>query len=321
MRRAPFVVGLTLVLAILIYRNSLPRHTSVVLKYSGSLVDSDHASPGADPRASQYLVSNDAASESGSSRQQPRMNPRAARAKLQISDSQVVPPREHFAPPPPPPQPVCTELSCTKKLRSLEPPWVNLAFQPRIDWSAGGLRGDCVVGEIEYISRFYCDPPGTQPTFRGKFPSEDRLDAADVYSAPLPKASLTDVARMLPNQTLLIVGDSVMEQFYNSVQCFLRKESLEGPPDPGFLGFIKSNEYLWKMGKRKMPPKLPQKATTGTRLLFSRQVNYQPEDVAATLATGNVIVVNVSGQPPHASCSRARALPAARLALLDPRRR
>ena len=54
------------------------------------------------------------------------------------------------------------------------------------------------------------------------------------------------------------MGDSVMEQFYNALQCQLRREGLEKPPDPAFRRFITQNEPLWKMGKRKMPPKLPQ---------------------------------------------------------------
>ena len=198
------------------------------------------------------------------------------------------------SPPPPPPPPPCTELSCTTKLQTLEPPWVRLDFQPRIDWRGGAVRGDCVVGEIEYILPAYCSPPGQTRRWgtRVNLPSEERLEAADVHSAHLPKSRLREVAQLLPNQTLLMVGDSVMEQFYNALQCMLRKEELEEPPDGEFLAFIKANEHLWKMGKRKMPPKLPQRARTGMRMLFSRQVNYQDTDVVATLASGNVIVIN-----------------------------
>jgi hypothetical protein len=38
-----------------------------------------------------------------------------------------------------------------------------------------------------------------------------------------------------------------------------------------------------RAGKRKMPPKLPQQATSGMRMLFARAINYQPEDLAAAL--------------------------------------
>ena len=98
------------------------------------------------------------------------------------------------------------------------------------------------MGEIEYIRNVYCDPPGTRPSSPNIFPSEDRLEAADVYTQNLPKSSLSDIARRLPNQTLLIMGDSVMEQFYNSLQCLMRKERLERRPDAAFLTFIKKNE-------------------------------------------------------------------------------
>lgn len=33
----------------------------------------------------------------------------------------------------------------------------------------------------------------------------------------------------------------MMEQFYNAVQCFLRREALEEPPDADFRAFIKRN--------------------------------------------------------------------------------
>merc|ERR1719491_1583793 len=46
------------------------------------------------------------------------------------------------------------------------------------------------------------------------------------------------------------------------------------------------------MGKRKMPPKLPQQASSGMRMLFARAINYQPEDLVAALQTANVIVLN-----------------------------
>lgn len=283
MKRAPAVVGIILVCTFLIVHDSLPRmDVTIVTPSFGSLVEGTPSSTRIDPHV---LPASAGLANSGAIAAATASAPAAAAA---------VPPQVELVPPPPP-SPLCTELSCTRKLRSLEPAWAKLAFQPRINWQAGGIRGDCVVGEIEYIEHKYCEPTSTIRKHDPRislWPSEERLEAADVYSQPLPKATLTDLANMLPNQTLLIMGDSVMEQFYNALQCMLRKEELEEPPDDAFLNFIKKNEYLWKMGKRKMPPKLPQKARTGMKMLFSRQVNYQPEDVAASLQTGDVIVVN-----------------------------
>ena len=45
----------------------------------------------------------------------------------------------------------CNSLSCAKRHESLEPSWADLRFQPNIDWAGGGVRGDCVAGELEYI--------------------------------------------------------------------------------------------------------------------------------------------------------------------------
>jgi hypothetical protein len=61
----------------------------------------------------------------------------------------------------------------------------------------------------------------------GNWPSEERLNAIDVHSAGRPKANLADVVNLLPNRTLLLMGDSVMEQFYNTLQCFLKREEIE----------------------------------------------------------------------------------------------
>ena len=43
----------------------------------------------------------------------------------------------------------CNSLQCAKRFNKVEPEWAQLSFQPRIDWKAGGLRGDCVAGELE----------------------------------------------------------------------------------------------------------------------------------------------------------------------------
>ena len=72
---------------------------------------------------------------------------RGAAAKLTAS-----PPTPAHAVPMASPPPPCLSRSCTKRLSALEPAWVDLRFQPRIDWAAGGVRGDCVVGEYEYTA-------------------------------------------------------------------------------------------------------------------------------------------------------------------------
>ena len=121
----------------------------------------------------------------------------------------------------------CTSLSCAGRFTKAEPAWAQLAFQPRIDWAAGGIRGDCVAGELEYIMGKYCSP---QPR-AGNWPSEERLNQIDVHSQGKPKSDLADIVRLLPNRTILLMGDSVMEQFYNTLQCFLRREGIELPND------------------------------------------------------------------------------------------
>jgi len=217
--------------------------------------------------------------------------PRPVPVRLPLASSSPPP---ASSPPPPAsssPPPPCLQLSCAKEHRKLEPAWAKLDPQPRIDWAAGGVRGDCVVGEWEYIMPAYCQPPSVTPRL-GKRPSEARLEAADVHTQRLPQAHLREVATLLPNQTLMLIGDSVMEQFYNALQCFMRKEELETRTDASFRAFIDKVRPLWMMGKRKMAPKLPTQATTGMRLLFSRQIRYEPEDVSASLVTANVLVLN-----------------------------
>ena len=88
--------------------------------------------------------------------------------------------------PSPPPPPPCTKLECTTKLKTLEPDWVQLSSQPRIDWQGGGVRGDCLVGEYDYMMKSpYCTPPGTPTPTSKKWPSPERLEAADVHSKHL----------------------------------------------------------------------------------------------------------------------------------------
>ena len=83
-----------------------------------------------------------------------------------------------------------------------------------------------------------------------------------------------------------------MEQFYNSLQCFLRKERLEQPMTPAFRQFMERTAPLWRKGKRKKPPKLPQRAVGNTRLLYARVTTYQPDEVLAAVGTADVIVLN-----------------------------
>lgn len=49
---------------------------------------------------------------------------------------------------------------------------------------------------------------------------------------------------------------------------------------------------LWRMGKRKKPPKLPQRAVGNTRLLYARVTTYQPDEILAAAATADVLVLN-----------------------------
>ncbi len=173
------------------------------------------------------------------------------------------------------------------------------------------MRGDCVVGEYDYIMPAYCSPPDS-PASRatalgGSWPSESRLNAADVHTQHLPQSDLGEIVRLLPNRTLLVVGDSVMEQFYNALQCFLGRERLgrssgcnsrrsgcgrDVTPDHMFRSYIQNTRHLWMVGKRKMAPKLPQQAHNGFRMLFERAVRYEPPDLDAAIATSDVIIVN-----------------------------
>jgi len=195
--------------------------------------------------------------------------------------------------PPPPPPPPCRDLSCTTRLGSFEPPWVNLSFQPRIDWNRGGVRGDCVVGEYNYIMPAFCEPPGRGGGQRRTgVPSEERLEAADIHSLGLAQAGLAELAMQLPNRTFMLQGDSVMEQFYNALQCFARKEELELPLPAAFEADLERQRPLWMVGKRKMAPKLPVQTRGGMRMLFSRAIKYESEDLTAAMATSNVLVIN-----------------------------
>ena len=171
----------------------------------------------------------------------------------------------------------CTNLSCAGRFAAVEPAWANLSFQPSISRREGGVRGDCVAGKLEFVLHKYCSSTPRS----GKFPSEARLDQLDVHSALLPKADLAELVTLLPNRTILFMGDSVTEQFYNAVQCFLRREALVRPIDAPFLEWVDATAPLWRMGKRKKPPKLPQAAQGGMRMMYSRVTTMMLDEVEA----------------------------------------
>ena len=66
------------------------------------------------------------------------------------------------------------------------------------------------------------------------------------------------------------MGDSVMEQFYNVLQCWMRKERVQVPADRALNDWIPNVAPLWRMGKRKKPPKLPQRMIGGFRMANTR---------------------------------------------------
>lgn len=113
----------------------------------------------------------------------------------------ALPPRPPQLRPPPPPPP-CTKLECTTKLQTLEPDWVQLSSQPRIDWAGGGVRGDCLVGEYDYMMKSpYCTPPGLPTPTGKKWPSPERLEAADVHSKHLRQHSVLKTLLQHPTHT------------------------------------------------------------------------------------------------------------------------
>ena len=207
---------------------------------------------------------------------------------------------------------LCTSISCVQKLDAPEPSWAKLDFQPRIDWAGCGVRGDCVVGELDYILDKYCDPHG--PLQSNAWPSEERLRQIDVLSQALGQDGLGAVAALLPNRTLMLMGDSVMEQFYNALQCMLRREGRALPVDAAFRASLDRSLPLWLKGKRKMAPKLPEAVDSGRRgapmrLLFERAVRMEPEDVRAALLTTDVLVVNCDDGSSRTARSPTHALP------------
>jgi hypothetical protein len=49
---------------------------------------------------------------------------------------------------------------------------------------------------------------------------------------------MAELASLLIGKTLLVMGDSVMEQFYNVLQCWMRKEEILAPHSAQFEAFI-----------------------------------------------------------------------------------
>lgn len=196
----------------------------------------------------------------------------------------------------------CADLSCARRHAALEPSWSELAFQPRIDWRAGGIRGDCVAGEIEYLRGKYCEGGAAsrgRPSGAGaaaaattRWPSLERLSAIDVHTNGMPQGTLAELSSAMRGRTLLVMGDSVMEQFYNTLQCGISREGIRAANTPEFERFVEQNKPLWRLGKRKMPPKLPEQTIGGMRLLYARVTTYQPDEVAAAVRTADAIVLN-----------------------------
>ena len=88
------------------------------------------------------------------------------------------------------------------------------------------------------------------------------------------------------------MGDSVMEQFYNVLQCWMRKERVQVPADRALNDWIPNIAPLWRMGKRKKPPKLPQRGVGGFRMAYARVTTMLPDEVAAAVATADVVLIN-----------------------------
>ena len=88
------------------------------------------------------------------------------------------------------------------------------------------------------------------------------------------------------------MGDSVMEQFYNVLQCWMRKERVQVPADRALNDWIPNVAPLWRMGKRKKPPKLPQRGVGGFRMAYARVTTMLPDEVAAAVATADVVLIN-----------------------------
>ena len=69
----------------------------------------------------------------------------------------------------------------------------------------------------------------------------------DVHSQHLPQADLEALTALLPNRTLMLMGDSVMEQFYSALQCMLGREGIALPVDEAFRSLLKQQWPLWQV--------------------------------------------------------------------------
>ena len=125
----------------------------------------------------------------------------------------------------PPPPPPCTKLECTTKLQTLEPDWVQLSSQPRIDWAGGGVRGDCLVGEYDYMMKSpYCTPPGLPTPTGKKWPSPERLEAADVHSKHLRQHSVLKTLLQHPTHTRPPAAPQALPRVPRAI-CWARDDS------------------------------------------------------------------------------------------------
>jgi len=93
-------------------------------------------------------------------------------------------------------------------------------------------------------------------------------------------------------KTLLVMGDSVMEQFYNTLQCLAAKESLKVPHSASHESFLLATKPLWNRGKRKKPPKLPVEVASGMRMMYARVTTMQPDEVEAAIGSADVVLLN-----------------------------
>lgn len=62
--------------------------------------------------------------------------------------------------------------------------------------------------------------------------------------------------------------------------------------DERFYQFMATTAPLWRMGKRKKPPKLPQRGVGEMRMMYARVTTMQPDEVEAAINTADVIVIN-----------------------------
>ena len=82
-----------------------------------------------------------------------------------------------------------------------------------------GARAPCMTGAA---SRGRPSGAGAAVAETTRWPSLERLSAIDVHTNGMPQGTLAELSSAMRGRTLLVMGDSVMEQFYNSLQCLMR---------------------------------------------------------------------------------------------------